>query len=116
VIKDVTDIEVYKEALNLLPEVYRTLKLLPKDELDLKWQIQRAAKSIPSNIAEGYAKHKSGKEFKRYLLISLGSSDEVISHLRTIDVLYKVDGINELSDKYKVLSKRINSLHKKWQY
>ncbi|MBI3558935.1 four helix bundle protein [Candidatus Gottesmanbacteria bacterium] len=47
-------------------------------------QMKRAGKSIPANIAEGFAKRKSEAEFKRFLKIAIGSSDEVISHLRAL--------------------------------
>ncbi|OGK23177.1 hypothetical protein A2954_00620 [Candidatus Roizmanbacteria bacterium RIFCSPLOWO2_01_FULL_37_12] len=116
-IKDVTDIEVYKESLILLKELYEFLKLLPLSEYDTKNQCKRAGKSIPALIAEGYAKKNSEKEFKRFLLIALGSSDEIVSHLRVISiVLPKLsDRAKVLEDKYKTLSKRINKLHSIWQ-
>lgn len=86
-IKDVTDLEVYQESLELLPRLYELSKKLPLSEKDLELQIKRAAKSIPANIAEGFAKRFSEKEFKRFLMIALGSSDEVISHLRTVMIV-----------------------------
>lgn len=117
-IKDVTDLEVYNEANRLLLKLYELLCLLPKSELDLEWQIKRAAKSISANIAEGFGKRHFGKEFRRYLLNALGSSDEVISHLRTLLLIVPVlsDKVNPLLNEYKLLSKRINSLHKNWRF
>lgn len=117
-IQDVTDLEVYNEANRLLSKLYAFIDKAPKIELDLEWQIKRAAKSISANIAEGFGKRHFGKEFKRYLLNALGSSDEVISHLRTL-ALIKPDlseKITPLLDEYKVLSKRINALHKYWRF
>lgn len=117
-IKDVTDLNVYGEANRLLPKLYEFLKILPKSELDLEWQIKRAAKSISANIAEGFGKRHFGKEFRRYLLNALGSSDEVISHLRTLILIIPdlSEKINPLIDEYKLLSKRLNSLHKNWRF
>ena len=53
----------------------------------LRGQLTNSAKSIAPQIAEGFAKRKSQKEFKRYLEIALGSSDEVITHLREIKII-----------------------------
>ena len=80
--------------------------------------MKRAAKSISANIAEGFGKRHFGKEFKRYLLNALGSSDEVISHLRTLSLIVPElsEKNNILLEKYKLLSKRINALHKKWLF
>ncbi len=78
--------------------------------------VKRAAKSIPTNISEGFAKRSSEATFKNHLKISIGSSDEVITHLLTISIItprLKNDAIL-LSEKYKVLSKRLNVLHKVW--
>lgn len=115
-IRDVTDLEVYKESLTLLKELYIFLRKVPKTEYDSVIQCKRAGKSIPANIAEGFAKRQSGAEFKRFLQIALGSSDEVVTHLRTLMIAlpYLKMEAEDLSNKYIILSKRINSLHKNW--
>lgn len=117
-IKDVTDLEIYEEALRLLPELYKVVNNLPLSERDLELQAKRAAKSVPANIAEGFAKRSSEKEFRRYLLIALASNDEVITHLRTLSITFpKVKSHSDiLLEKYKTLSKRINTLHKNWRF
>jgi len=86
-IKDVTDLEVYRLSLNLIPRVYDLVRKLPKSESDIRGQIKRCAKSVSPNIAEGFAKRSSDKEFKRFLKIAIASSDETISHLRTIAIV-----------------------------
>ena len=40
-------------------------------------QMNRASLSIPLNIAEGYAKKESQAEFRRYLLMAIGSANEM---------------------------------------
>ncbi len=115
-IQDVTDLEVYRLSMELVTRVYQLATKLPGSERDTASQIKRASKSVPANIAEGYAKRKYPKEFKRFLLIALGSSDEVVTHLR---IIYATtprlqDDSRVLAEKYKVLSKRLNSLHAKW--
>ncbi len=116
-IKDVSDLEVYRESLRLLPEVYLLTKKLSKSEYDLILQIKGSAKSIASNISEGFAKRVYDKEFKRFLRIALGSSDEVITHLRMIVIVQPSlePNAKELAEKYKVLSKRINALCSIWK-
>jgi four helix bundle protein len=83
-IKDVEDLEVYRRAMNLLRPIYRLARLLPKEEYKLKNQLTSAAKSVPALIAEGFAKKRYLKEFRRFLLMALGSSDEVVTHLKQI--------------------------------
>jgi four helix bundle protein len=116
-IKDVTDLDVYKLSLSLIKKTYDFIRLLPKSELDSINQIRRAAKSVAANIAEGFTKRSSEKEFKRFLKISIGSSDEVVTHLRTIyfAVPRLQPNMKELAEEYKILSKRLNKLHSIWK-
>lgn len=116
-IRDVTDLEVYKMSLGLISKVYDLVRKLPMSENDTKSQTKRSAKSVPPNIAEGFAKRSSDKEFKRFLKIAIASSDETISHLRTTAIvcprLYAEAKV--LAGDYKILSKRLNKLHSNWK-
>src|SRR3989344_6549972 len=85
-IRDVTDLDVYRISLELLVELYDFLKKVPQSEYDSVKQCKRCGKSIPANIAEGFAKRLSPVEFKRFLQIAIGSSDETITHLRTLAI------------------------------
>ncbi len=116
-IRDVTDLEVYGESLRLLRKLYEFLKKLPKSEYDTIVQCRKCGKSIPANTAEGWAKRSSALEFKRFLKIAIGSSDELISHLRTVAIIVPrlFQESKELAGEYKVLSKRLNTLHKNWK-
>lgn len=116
-IRDVSDLEVYQISLDLLKKLYDFLKSLPFSEYDTVSQCKRAGKSIPANIAEGYAKKHSEKEFKRFLQIALGSSDELVTHLRVIIITIPrlKDKSQILLDEYKNLSKKINKLYSVWQ-
>ena len=55
-IKDVTDLEVYQESLRLLEKLYEFLKKVPASEYDTVRQCKKCGKSIPAQIAEGFAK------------------------------------------------------------
>ena len=72
------DLEVWKESMRLAVNLYRLLKECR--DFSLRDQMQRAAVSIPSNIAEGYER-KSNKEFIHYLYISKGSCSELRTQL-----------------------------------
>ena len=72
------DLKVYEKSYRSALSIYRMTERFPKDEMyGMTSQIRRAATSIPLNIAEGYAKRESQAEFKRYLMMALGSSDEI---------------------------------------
>jgi len=75
------DLDVWKDSISLVIEIYQALKSYPSDErYGLVDQMKRSAVSIPSNIAEGAARH-SDKEFIRFLHISLGSLAELETQL-----------------------------------
>ncbi len=75
------DLDVYKKSMDLVEEIYSVTKEFPKAEkFGLISQMQRAAISIPSNIAEGSARH-GRKENIQFLYISLGSLAEIETQL-----------------------------------
>ncbi|PIR99094.1 four helix bundle protein [Candidatus Collierbacteria bacterium CG10_big_fil_rev_8_21_14_0_10_44_9] len=115
-IQDVTELEVYKISLALIVALNNLINLLPKTDFEMRSQLSRAGRSIPANIAEGFAKRKSAKEFKHFLTNALGSSDELVTHFRVIYLEYPNlrESVTTLAPQYKVLSKRINSLRSKW--
>ena len=72
------ELEVWKRACNLAVEVYFTFK--DSKEYGLKDQMNRAAVSIPSNIAEG-SERNTNPDFIRFLHIAKGSSAELRTQL-----------------------------------
>ena len=68
------ELEVWKRACKLAVDVYLALK--DRREFGLRDQMNRAAVSIPSNIAEG-AERDSVKEFIHFLHIAKGSAAEL---------------------------------------
>jgi four helix bundle protein len=116
-IKDVTDLEVYKESLRLLKKLYDFLRKIPSSEINTVNQSKKCGTSIPSNITEGWAKRSSAREFKRFLKIAIGSSDELINHLRLIEIILPklTKESMEIAGEYKILSKRLNKLHSNWR-
>lgn len=82
------DLIVWQKAMDLVGNVYRVSRQLPKGEMfGLCSQIQRAAVGIPSNIAEG-AKREHKNEYVQFLAIANGSSAELETQLLLIEKLY----------------------------
>jgi four helix bundle protein len=75
------DLIVWQKSMDLVEEVYRIAKLLPKDEMyGLSGQMKRAVVSIPSNIAEGQERSTS-KDFVKFLYIAKVSKGELLTLL-----------------------------------
>ncbi len=71
-------LDVWKRSCKLAVEVYNSLKECR--DSGMKDQMNRAAVSIPSNIAEG-AERDSEREFIRFLHIAKGSAAELRTQL-----------------------------------
>ncbi len=71
------DLVVWQKAVELAKQVYiLTHQFPPEERFGLVSQMQRAAVSIPSNIAEGKLRGSS-KEFTHFLRIAFGSGGEL---------------------------------------
>lgn len=120
-IRDVTDLQAFTNALEHLPLVYELASQIPESHRKLRGQLIECGESIPAHIAEGFGKKRSEKEFKRFLEIAMGTSDEIIAHLQVAKILGKrISRINQkicdtLIEKYKVESKQIQQLIKNWK-
>ena len=92
------DLDAWKEAIQLVEDVYNITKSFPKEEMyGLSSQLRRAAVSIPSNVAEGAAR-SSKKEFLQFLHMSLGSLSEVETQIiiaKRLDYLDDIGGIEQ---------------------
>ena len=72
------DLRVYEKSYKAAKAIYQLSEEFPKEEIyAITNQIRRASLSIPLNIAEGYVKRGSQREFKRFLEMAIGSSNEV---------------------------------------
>jgi len=75
---DASKLMVWQKALDLAQKVYSSTAGFPKHEVyGLSSQMQRAAVSIGSNIAEG-AGRNSKREFYQFIEISCGSASELL--------------------------------------
>ena len=107
---------VWKKAMDLVVKVYRLCQQSPlSKDWGMRDQMQRAAVSVPANIAEGYERG-GRKEYIRYLTISKGSSGElrclltVACQLKYLSKEVGVDVINDAVEVTKMLKGLINSL------
>jgi len=75
------ELQVWQMAMDLVTACYRLTDTFPKTELyGLSSQLQRAAVSIPANIAEGQQRQHR-KEFVQHLSIAHGSLAELETHI-----------------------------------
>ncbi|MCL5429520.1 MAG: four helix bundle protein [Chloroflexi bacterium] len=76
------DLLVWQKGMDLAFQVYLLTAKFPNIETyGLKSQLQRAAVSIPSNIAEGQARGGTNTEFDRFIRIAIGSLAELDTQL-----------------------------------
>jgi len=77
-IRTYRDLDVFRESYAAALDVSKLTKRFPPfEQLELGRQLRRAARSVPANVVEGWAKRHSPAEFKRYLQVAVGSCDEV---------------------------------------
>jgi len=72
------DLEIWKEGMRVSVKIYEVLQKCK--DYGLRDQMQRAAVSIPSNIAEGFER-QTNKEFIQFLYIAKGSCGELRTQL-----------------------------------
>ena len=110
------DLEVFKRAYRLSLAIHRASLGFPQiEQYGLADQLRRASKSIPANVAEGWAKsHKSLPEFRRFVTIAIGSADEMRVWLRyCLDLGYIDEELwRSWRDEYQEIAKMLHGLSK----
>ena len=108
--KNHMDLEVWQRGMDLVVDIYEISSDFPKEEIyGLTSQIRRAAVSIPSNIAEGSARH-GDKEFMQFLYIALGSAAEVETQLILSCRLNFVNEVDNTLNDIIIIKKMLNGL------
>lgn len=114
-VSDYKDLLVWQKGIALVKQVYELTHSFPIEEkYGLAAQMRRAAVSVPSNIAEGQARHTTG-EFVQFLSHAEGSIAELDTQLvLAIELGYckngKAESILQLISQ---LRKMLNSLRRK---
>jgi len=109
--KSFTDLVVWQRAHEFVLDVYKVTKTFPVEErFALCSQFQRAAISVPANIAEGYKKLSKADKL-RFLNIAQGSLEECRYYIvLSRDLLYiNIETYNELVGKVEETSRLLNS-------
>ena len=113
------DLEVFQRAYRISLEIHlMSLRFPAIEQRDMGGQVRRASKSICANLAEGFAKQsRSAAEFRRYLTIAIGSSDEMRVWAR---YCFDLDYVDEpmwrrWRDEYHEISKMLQGLAKGWR-
>ena len=118
-IERVEDLEVFQRAYRISLEVHRkSLEFPPIEQRALADQIRRASKSICANLAEGFSRQgSSAADFKRFLVMAMGSSDEMQVWARYCLDLGYIDeaACQAWRDEYVAISKMLQGLSRKWQ-
>lgn len=79
--KDYKELDLWKESRKLVSDIYKLTSGFPTDEkFGLKSQLQRAAVSVPSNVAEGLGRSTLA-DTQRFLVIARGSLFELETQL-----------------------------------
>lgn len=104
------ELEVWKRSCSVAIGVYDIAKRT--NDVGLKEQMQRAAVSIASNIAEGC--ERGGRDFSRFLRIALGSTAELRTQLYIARKLGDFDDekLRSLISETKEISKMLTGLRK----
>lgn len=114
-VKSFRELLVWQKGIELTKAVYALTQPFPSEEkFGLISQLRRAAVSVPSNIAEGQARHSSA-EFRQFISISLGSLAELETQLILVSELNlaPVIEVEPLIARISELQKMLHSLRSK---
>jgi len=75
------DLDAWAVSMDLVDQVLRNAKRLPREEFELRTQIKRAAISIPSNVAEGWCRKDRRQAYQNHISIAMGSRGELDTEL-----------------------------------
>jgi len=110
--KSFRELRVWTAGMDLVEEVYRLTRTFPKEETyALASQIQRAAVSIPSNIAEGHTREHI-KEYLHHLSMAQASLAELETQLEIAKRLSYISSqqLQQVLERISSLGKQLYSL------
>ncbi len=85
------NLQIWQLAIELVEDIYKLTAKFPENEkYGIKSQMNRAAVSIPSNIAEG-AGRNSDKDFAHFISIAIGSMYELHTQIILCEKIGYID-------------------------
>lgn len=111
-IESYRDLQVWQKAMDFVVWCYEVTREFPKAETyGLCSQLQRAAVSVPANIAEGRSRRHT-REFIHHLSIAYGSLTEAETHLQIAERLgyLKHDRLQKMLSASAEIGRMINGL------
>jgi four helix bundle protein len=105
-------LKVWQASMDFVVELYKEVEIFPaREKFSITSQLQRAAVSIPSNIAEGAAR-KSTRELLQFLYVARGSLSELDTQLEIcLRIGYLEETVHErLAAKLEEISKMLSAL------
>ena len=110
------ELAVFQRAYKVSLEVHRFTLTMPQiEQYALADQLRRASKSICANLAEGFGKQSlSRAEFRRFVVMSMGSADEMrvwLRYCRDLDYL-DVQRWEQWRMEYEAIAKMLQGLGK----
>ena len=118
-VRSFDDLEVFRRAYALSLIIHKASLTFPRiEQFGLGDQVRRASKSICANIVEGFGKQRfSSAEFKRFLLMAIGSCEEMQMWVRYCRDLGYVDEpcFGAWNGEYVEISKMLRGLYRSWK-
>ena len=112
----VEELEVFGRAYRVSLEVHRASLEFPRiEQFALADQVRRASKSICANLAEGFGRQQQSKpEFRRFLMMALGSADEMqVWAMYCRDLGYiGADMAEHWQGEYREIARMLSGLHR----
>jgi four helix bundle protein len=116
-VKSYKELNVWNKGIDIADRRYNLTENFPNQErYGIATQMQRAAVSISSNIAEGFVRHYR-KEYEQFLYIALGSCAEIYTQLiicvrrRYLNQKELEELQNEIECESRMLMNLIKSIH-----
>ena len=112
------DLDVYRRAYAISLEIHRVSLQFPKvEQFVLADQMRRASKSICANIAEGFGRQRQSRaEYKRFLVMAIGSADEMqVWNRYAVDLGYvEAEAGKQWIDEYQSIARMLQAIYNAW--